>query len=113
MFCALKGDTRNPLFTKMRHSAVATILLPTSDPVPKTAIQLPYLSGLAPISNADPPFAVRGHARQPVLVDDSFRPSTRSADLPNNWLSLIIKSQRLEIEKGGETSIGLHIHAGV
>jgi len=41
------------------------------------------------------------------------RPSTRSADLPNNWLSLIIKSQRLEIEKGGETSIGFHIHAGV
>jgi hypothetical protein len=58
MFCALKGDTRNLLFAKMRHSAVATILLPTSDPVPKTATQLPHLSGPAPISNAVSPFAL-------------------------------------------------------
>jgi hypothetical protein len=33
--------------------------------------------------------------------------------LPNNWLSLIIKIKRLEIEKGGETSIGLHFHSGI
>jgi hypothetical protein len=54
MFCALKGDTRNLLFAKMRHSAVTIMLLPTSDPVPKTATQLPHLSELVPIFTSGP-----------------------------------------------------------
>jgi hypothetical protein len=39
MFWALNGATRTPRRLKMRHKAVATTLLPTSEPVPNTAIQ--------------------------------------------------------------------------
>ncbi len=39
MFWALKGATRIPLFTSQRHRAVTTMLLPTSEPVPRIATQ--------------------------------------------------------------------------
>ena len=39
MFWALKGATRIPRRRMARQSAVTTTLLPTSDPVPRTAMQ--------------------------------------------------------------------------
>jgi hypothetical protein len=39
IFWALNGATRIPRFENRRHKAVVMTLLPTSDPVPKTAIQ--------------------------------------------------------------------------
>src|SRR5881628_3458702 len=40
MFCALKGATRTPARCRSRQSPATTRLLPTSEPVPSTAIPL-------------------------------------------------------------------------
>src|SRR3989338_6366407 len=36
IFCALNGDTRQPFFLKIRHSAATSMDLPTPEPVPCT-----------------------------------------------------------------------------
>lgn len=40
MFCALNGATRTPSRCNSRHNPAVIRLFPTSDPVPKTAIDL-------------------------------------------------------------------------